>query len=255
MRLKGKRVVITGGAGGLGSRISALMEKKGAKITIVDRTTELSFEADLIKGDLSTQDGISAIASKLAALKPDILINLAGVQYFGPLEKQDADFIQLTYMINLVAPVLLTQAVLPAMRSRGSGQIVNIGSIFGSINFAHFATYSSAKAGLKGFSEAIRREVSGSGIGVTYIAPRAVKTPLNNSMVMRFAELTRMKMDDPDMVVRRIVKAIIANKKDVYLGFPENFFVRLNAILPRLVDGSLAANDKIARNLFQIQQT
>jgi short-subunit dehydrogenase len=255
MRLKGKHVVITGGAGGLGSRISALMMKKGARVTIVDRATELSFEANLITGDLSTKEGIAAIASQLAELEPDILVNLAGVQYFGPLEQQEADFIQLSYMINLVAPVLLTQAVLPSMRKRGSGQIVNIGSIFGSINFAHFATYSSAKAGLKGFSEAMRRELHQSGVGVTYIAPRAVKTPLNSNMVMRFAELTRMKMDDPDIVVRRIVKAIIHDKKDVYFGFPESFFVRINALLPRLVDGSLAANDKIARNLFHIQHS
>jgi len=255
MRLKGKHVVITGGAGGLGSRISALMQKKGAQLTIVDRAKELPFDANLVTGDLSTQEGIAAIGEQLAALEPDILVNLAGIQYFGPLEKQSADSIQLTYMINLVAPVMLSQAVLPAMRKRGKGQIVNIGSIFGSINFAHFATYSSAKAGLKGFSEAIRRELQSTGVGVTYIAPRAVKTPLNNNTVMRFAELTRMAMDDPDYVANRIVRSIIAGKKDVYIGFPESFFVRLNAVLPRLVDGSLVANDKIARNLFQIQQS
>jgi short-subunit dehydrogenase len=231
------------------------MAKKGARLTIVDRAKELPFEADLVTGDLSTQEGITAIGKKLDELKPDVLVNLAGIQYFGPIEQQAKDSIQLTYMINLVAPVMLTQAVLPGMRERGKGQIVNIGSIFGSINFAHFATYSSAKAGLKGFSEAIRRELQGSGVGVTYIAPRAVKTPLNSSTVMRFAELTRMAMDDPDYVAQRIVKAIIAGKKDVYFGFPESFFVRLNAILPRLVDGSLVANDKIARNLFQIQQS
>jgi short-subunit dehydrogenase len=255
MRLKGKHVVITGGAGGLGSRISALMKKKGAHLTIVDRAKELPFEADLVTGDLSTQEGIAAIGEQLADLEPDILVNLAGIQYFGPLEQQPSDSIQLTYMINLVAPVMLTQAVLPSMRKRGKGQIVNIGSIFGSINFAHFATYSSAKAGLKGFSEAIRRELQSTGVGVTYIAPRAVKTPLNSNTVMRFAELTRMAMDDPDYVANRIVKSIIAGKKDVYFGFPESFFVRLNAVLPRLVDGSLVANDKIARNLFQIQQS
>ncbi len=253
MRLKGKHVVLTGGAGGLGSRMAALMQKKGARLTIVDRASELSFEADLITGDLSTQEGIEAIGQKLQEIEPDILINLAGVQYFGPLERQDPASVVLTYMINLVAPVLLSQAVLPGMRERGRGQIVNIGSIFGSINFAHFATYSSAKAGLRGFSEALRRELEGENIGVTYIAPRAVKTPLNNETVLRYAELTRMNMDEPDKVAKKIVRAIIAGKKDVYLGFPESFFVRVNAVMPRLVDSSLAANDRIARNLFQHQ--
>ncbi len=253
MRLKGKRVVITGGAGGLGNRISALMLKKGVRLTIVDRAKELPFDADLITGDLSTQEGIFAIGQTLNELNPDILVNLAGMQYFGPVEQQDANSVVLSYMLNLVAPVMLAQAVIPAMRDRGTGQIVNIGSIFGSINFAHFATYSSAKAGLKGFSESLRRELNGSGVGVTYIAPRAVKTPLNSEKVMQFAELTHMNMDEPDMVAKRIVKSIIADKKDVYLGFPESFFVRLNAVLPRIVDGSLAANDKIARKLFHTQ--
>ncbi len=253
MRLEDKHVVITGGAGGLGSRIAALMRKKGARLSIVDRVPSLDFEAQLIQGDLSTSEGIAAIASALAQSEPDILVNLAGVQYFGPLEQQAPESVVLTYMINLVAPVLLSQAVLPGMRARGRGQIVNIGSIFGSINFAHFATYSSAKAGLRGFSEALRRELEGENIDVTYIAPRAVKTPLNNETVMRYAELTRMNMDDPDQVAKKIVRAIIASKKDVYLGFPESFFVRVNAVLPRLVDGSLAANDRIARNLFQHQ--
>ena len=251
MRLKGKRVVLTGGGGGLGSRITTLMQKKGAHLTIVDRVKELPFEADLITGDLSTQEGILAIAKEVQAVEPDILINLAGVQYFGPVEQQSPDSIMLSYMINLAAPVLLSQAVIAGMRERKSGQIVNIGSIFGSINFAHFATYSSTKAGLKGFSEALRRELHGSGVGVTYIAPRAIKTPLNSPLVMRYAKLTKMKMDDPDKVVRKIVRAIIKGRKDVYIGFPESFFVRINALLPRLVDGSLAANDKIARQLFQ----
>ena len=76
-------------------------------------------------------------------------------------------------MVNLVAPARLTQAVLPGMKSRGRGQIANVGSIFGSINFAHFATYSSAKAGMRALSQSLRRELAGTGIDVTYVAPRA----------------------------------------------------------------------------------
>jgi len=136
------------------------------------------------------------------------------------------------------------------MKARGAGQIVNVGSIFGSINFAHFATYSSAKAGLRGFSQALRRELSGTGIDVTYVAPRAVRTALNSPAVMEFARLTHMNMDAPEAIAARIVAAARARKRDVYFGFPEALFVRVNALFPGLVDGALAANDRKAARLF-----
>ena len=153
-------------------------------------------------------------------------------------------------MVNLVAPVLLTQAILPAMKSQGYGHIVNVGSTFGSINFAHFVTYSSTKSGLKGFSEALRREIDDLGIHVTYVAPRAVKTPLNTEKIMQLAEMTKMNMDSPEYVAEKIIQAIIHKKKDAYIGFPESLFVRINAVMPRLVDRALAGNDKKARMLF-----
>src|SRR3546814_2629352 len=136
------------------------------------------------------------------------------------------------------------------MNARRAGQIANVGSIFGSINYAHVVTYSSAKAGFKGFSEALRRECGNYGVDVTYIAPRAVKTALNTPAVMRFAQITDMNMDEPDSVARRIVAAIAARKKDVYFGFPERLFVRINAIAPRIVDAALAKTDRLAAGLF-----
>src|SRR3546814_11269624 len=117
------------------------------------------------------------------------------------------------------------------MKARRACQIANVGSIFGSINYAHFVTYSSAKAGLKGFSEALRRECGNYGVDVTYIAPRAVKTALNTPVVMRFSQITDMNMDAPTSVARRIVAAIAARKKDVYFGFPARLFVARTSVV------------------------
>lgn len=250
MKVKGKIVALTGGGGGIGSHIAKRLIARGARLVVIDRTETLPFEAEHIRGDLSNIDGIQDIARQLTALRPDVLINLAGVQYFGPLSDQSDSSISLGYTINLVAPVMLTRAVLPAMIEVGKGQIMNVGSIFGSISFAHFATYSSAKSGLRSFSEALRRETSGTGVEVSYVAPRAVRTPLNTQKVLEYAALTGMKMDEPESVARRIVTALIQGRKDVYLGFPESFFVRLNGLLPRFVDGALRKNDELARSLF-----
>jgi len=244
-----KLILLTGGSGGLGSLISAQLQAEGGRVTVLDRTAP-SNGSGFLKHDISTAEGVEAAAAAISNRAWDIVINLAGIQHFGPFERQSPEHLQASYMVNLIAPVRLTQAVLPGMKARGSGQIVNVGSIFGSINFAHFVTYSSAKAGLRGFSQALRRELSGSGVAVTYVAPRAVRTALNTPAVMEFAQLTHMNMDPPELIATRIVDAIRGRKKDVYFGFPESLFVRLNAIFPQLIDRALSANDRKAARLF-----
>ncbi|WP_293372860.1 SDR family NAD(P)-dependent oxidoreductase [Phenylobacterium sp.] len=240
---------MTGGAGGLGGLVARQLEHEGARVCVLDRSTPVGVSEFLCQ-DLASAEGIEAAATAASGRRVDLLFNLAGIQHFGPLEAQSPEHLVESYMVNLVAPVRLTQAVLPQMRARGGGHVVNVGSIFGSINFAHFVTYSSAKAGLRGFSQALRRELAGSGIDVTYVAPRAVNTPLNTAKVKEFARLTGMNMDQPQAVAHRIVDVVAARKREAYLGFPESLFVRLNALLPGLVDRALSGNDRKAARLF-----
>lgn len=244
-----KSVLITGASGGLGGLVARQLAAEGAHVTALGRSRPGDVDA-FLKHDLATPEGLEAAVAAVKGRSWDILINLAGVQHFGPVEAEAADDLLAGYMVNLIAPVRLSQAVLPAMKAKGSGQIVNIGSIFGSINFAHFATYSSAKAGLRGFSQALRREVAGTGVDVTYVAPRAVRTAMVSDRVLEYAKITQMNIDAPEATARRIVSAIRSRRRDVYLGFPEAFFVRLNALLPGLVDRALAANDRKAARLF-----
>jgi short-subunit dehydrogenase len=194
--------------------------------------------------------GIAEASTVVAREEPDILVNMAGVQYFGPAENQSSDDMHNSYMVNLVAPAALCRVCLPFMKRRNSGQIANIGSIFGSIPLAHFAAYSSAKAGLRAFGEALRRELVETEISVTYVAPRAVRTGMLTPEMQKYAELTGMNIDSPATVAKRIVTAIKQRRKDVYIGFPERIFVRLNALLPRLVDAAVASGDRKAMNLF-----
>lgn len=250
MRFDGQKIAITGGAGELGERIVRRLTAAGADVAVLDRQPPQAPGVTHVACDLADPESLEAAAAILGRETWDVLINLAGVQYFGPVEGESPAQLARTLSVNLMAPIRLTQAVLPRMRRRGDGHVVNIGSIFGSINFAHFATYSSSKAGLRAFSQALRRELHGSGVDVTYIAPRAVRTRFNSPKVLEFAEATKMAMDDPDAVADRIVAAIAARRGDVYLGFPEALFVRLNAVLPSLVDRALAAGDRRAAKLF-----
>ena len=251
MNIKDKTIAITGGSGGIGALLSEKLLSEGAKVLVLDLIEPKNKSCGFVKADLSNIEGIKAAGEELAGKNIDILINLAGIQYFGEMELEAPTHVQLLYNINLLAPVVLTQSVLPSMKEKKCGKIVNIGSTFGSINFAHFVTYSSSKAGLRGFSEALRRELKDSGVSVTYVAPRAVKTPLNTDLVLKLAKQINMNMDEPSLVADIIVRAIIKDKKDVFIGFPEKLFVRINAILPRVVDNALYKNDMLAKKLLQ----
>lgn len=258
MKLQGTRVLLTGAGGGIGSAIAEQLAAKGADLALLGRNqAELTPVLDRVRDAGGKASGVSAdlldAAQRTQAAEEaqrllggiDLLVNCAGVMSFRPFAEEDPAVLERIVQLNLVAPMSLIRQVLPAMLARGTGRIVNVGSTFGSIGFAWFAAYSASKFGLRGLSEALRRELEGSGVGVTYVAPRAVKTRLNTDAVYRMAEATRMNMDDPAWVATRIVAAIEADAKDVYLGFPEKFFARLNGFLPRLVDGGLRKQNQV----------
>ncbi|WP_294262005.1 SDR family NAD(P)-dependent oxidoreductase [uncultured Sphingomonas sp.] len=252
--LEGSHIALTGAAGGLGSLLARRFWSAGARITGIDRTEPEKCHA-AIAADLSDPEGLAGLADELASRRVDILVNVAGVQYFGPIEEQGADRLRLGYAVNLIAPAVLSAAVVPQMRLRGDGQIVNIGSMMGAVPYPYFTAYSSAKAGLKGFSQALRREVAGSGIAVTHVAPRAMRTPLNTEAIQRFMAATKMHADDPDWVAGRILSAIERRAGDVSVGIAERLFAQLNAIAPRLIDRGIAGQVDAARALFRPSPT
>lgn len=249
MRLDGQTVVLTGAAGGIGRLLSRELKAAGAILVGVDRTICEQCD-DTLLADLSSKEGLAKLSATLADRPVDILVNLAGMQYFGPFEEQDIANIWMGYVVNLIAPATLARSVLPAMQIRGRGQIVNIGSVMGAVNYPHFATYSSSKCGLRGFSEALRRELGKSRIAITHIAPRAVQTAFNDARVNRFFEVSKMQADDPAVVARRIAAAIIARRKEVTIGVAEQFYTKLNGAFPRVVDAGLARVTAKARALF-----
>jgi len=258
MKLQGTRVLLTGAAGGIGSALAEQLLARGARVGLIERTeAELKpllarlqasgGEVHAVSADLLDPAGREQAVSQLHGLLDgvDLLVNCAGLLSFRPFAEEDPAVLERIVQLNLVTPMLLVRQLLPGMLERGSGRIVNVGSTFGSIGFAWFAAYSASKFGLRGLSESLRRELEGTGVGITYVAPRAVKTSLNTGAVYRMAEATKMNMDEPEWVAFKVLEAIEADAKDVYLGFPEKLFARLNGFLPRLVDGGLRKQNQI----------
>jgi short-subunit dehydrogenase len=252
MRLEGKRTILTGAAGGIGAETAKVLAAEGAVIALLGRNSavleklsnsinntggsSVVIEADLLESD-QRDAAVDQAVSELGGV--DLLINNAGQQSFRPFAEEDPAVLERIIRLNTIAPMLITRRLLPQMIEKNRGHIVNIGSTFGSIAFAWFAAYSASKFGLRGFTEALRRELAETNIRVTYVAPRAVKTKLNSSAVYQMAQEVKMNMDEPDMVAARIVDCIVSGKKELYLGFPESLFVRINALFPRLVDRAL----------------
>ena len=260
MNLSGSHVILTGAGGGIGRCLALALAQKGAHLLLVERSLErldaVRNEIAAVKGhaksfafDLSANAGheqvVAAALQELGGL--DLLINNAGLLAFVPLEEQQPAQIDAIMRVNAIAPMLLTRAALPHLLQQNSGRIVNIGSTFGSIGFAHFAAYSASKFAVRGFSGALRRELDDTNVGVTFIAPRATQTAINTDAVNRILAKTGANMDPPQQVAELIVAAIENERKDYYIGWPESFFARLNAILPRLVDGGLRKQARIAR--------
>jgi len=261
MNLKNTNILITGAAGGIGTALSQHLNAEGANLALHGLTQdELDTLLDtLAPGDNTLQPmvldlmkagaGAQLVAGAEAHLGGlDMVINLAGVQTFKALDDLSASQIDVQLTLNLGVPIHVDQAAARLFVQQGSGTIVNIGSTFGSIGFAQFSVYSASKFGLRGFSEALRRELRGSGVEVLYIAPRATKTALNSDAVYAMAENTKMNIDSPAAVAAEIVGAIKKRKKNTYIGFPEKLFCRINALFPSLVDRALAAQNKVARD-------
>lgn len=252
MNLESQRILITGAGGGIGRELCARLALHKSRLCLLDRNRDTGerLSAELQKFPvevLSVQADITRAEDRERAVNKmtqawggiDILINLAGIMDFARFDEEDPGIIQRILQVNVEAPVQLTRCALPQMIERGHGRIVNVGSMFGSIGFPCFAAYSASKFAMRGFSQALRREISGTGVGVTYVSPRAVKTPFNPPIVHRMAELGMMHMDDPRWVAQKIVHAIEKEKDEAYLGFPESMFARINAVLPGIVTRSI----------------
>lgn len=267
MNINGKNIILTGAAGGIGQPLAFALSKKGARLALADRDqlrvnglcekiNQLGGVATAIVTDFqmseATPNPVQTVVDDAMRLLGgvDILINAAGILDFNLFEQQDVARIEQMMYINAIVPIQLAHAVLPQFLKQNSGQIVNIGSIFGSIGFPHYATYSASKFAMRGFSQALKRELIYNNIVITYIAPRAIKTAMNDEVASKMLAATKTAMDEPHIVVAEIIKAIEADKQEHYIGQPESFFAWLNGVLPSVVSMGLKKPTRIARKFI-----
>ena len=194
MNVTGKRVLITGGSSGIGLALARACLAKGAKVVVTGRRPEALAAAlgELRQGDASVWSVVADVAmpegrattirGALDALGGlDVLINNAGGVRAGRLENVSEVDLQAMVDVDLLAPILLTRAALPALRASGDATIVNVTSGIALIGAPFYATYAATKAGLARFGEALRRELKSEGIHVLTAYPGGTDTPMMRS--------------------------------------------------------------------------
>lgn len=254
--LTGQVALITGGSRGLGFLIARDLGQQGCRVAICARDAA---ELERARADLAGQgievfaqpcdvadaaqvrDVIEAARRRFGRI--DILVNNAGVIQVGPLDamtRQDfEDALNIMYW-GVVHPTL---EVLPEMRTRGSGRIVNITSIGGKISVPHLLPYSSAKFAAVGFSEGLRAELAGTGVQVTTIVPGLMRTGSHLNALFKGrqeeefgwfslgASLPLISMD-AERAAHQVVQAARRGEAERILSLPAAAAARVNGVAP-----------------------
>lgn len=248
-------VVLTGATGGIGRAIARALVERGDRVVLVSRSAdavgsllrELARDAapgtvEALAVDVTSAQGRAAIVRCAEDRACDVLVNNAAIPSFGPLEALDDAHVEAVVATDLVAPILLTRAMLPVLRQRQRATVLNVGSAAGRLGLPGFSVYGAAKFGLRGFSEALRRELADGPVRVCHLAPRATRTAFNDARVDAYNRATGARLDAPERVAAAAVAMIDGGPAERSLGFPEALAVRLNGLVPTWLDGAFRAH-------------
>lgn len=266
---RGKTVLITGGSRGLGLVLAREFAAEGAKVAICARDA-----AELERGRLDlagrgarvlavpcdvtdqkqTRELIGEVEQRFGAI--DVLVNNAGVIQVGPVEVMTLEDYEQAMKTHFWAPLYATLAVLPGMKRRGHGRIVNISSVGGKIGVPHLVPYSASKFALVGLSEGLRAELAQDGIVVTTVCPGLMRTGSPRNALFKGqhrAEYAWFSISDSLPVVsmqaeraaRQIIGACRRGEAELVVSAQAALAVKFHALFPEATADILAAVNKL----------
>jgi NAD(P)-dependent dehydrogenase (short-subunit alcohol dehydrogenase family) len=210
--IEGRRVLVTGGAGGLGAAISRELAGEGAVVVVADvrMAAAEAVAAELPPGrghaveldvsdDASVATGVRAVVDEHGGI--DVLVNNAGIDATAPFEEISVEDWDRILAVNLRAPMVLCRQMFPLMRSQGGGHIVNIVSTAAKRAWANASAYHATKWGLLGLSHALHVEGREHGIRVSALIAGGMRTPF---LLDRFPDLDVGLLQDPANVARAV---------------------------------------------------
>ncbi len=241
MDIVGSTALVTGASSGIGRAVARALAQGGARVvglgrdqpalrSLAEATGATVLQVNL-ESDSELQRFVEQSLPDLPAV--DVLVNCAGSGRFGPLAEHSVEDIDRLLAVNVRAPIALTQAVLPGMRRRGRGRVVNVASIAGRLGVPNETVYSASKGALAVFSRALDAELAGTGVGVTVVIPGVVQTPF---FERRGAPYDRgwPRPLPPERVARTIVRAVSRDQSEVVVPAWLRIPVWLQATMPGL---------------------
>ena len=251
--------LLSGASGGIGEAIALELASQGYTLILTARDTrkltalsnQLPGEHYIFSADLTEPTARHDLLSFCAQLgELDLVVNCAGTSQFGAFVEGSYQDIEHIFNVNVTAVMALNQLLLQQAKQRPL-ILVNVGSALGAIGHPGYVNYCASKFALRGFTEALAREYSGSNKRIKYLAPRATKTAINSQQVNDMNSALGNQVDEPQVVAKALVALINSNKRRLTLGWPERLFVRLNGALPEVVDNALGKKLKKIKTFFQ----
>lgn len=261
------RLILTGASGGIGRCLAAALAPQCSAMLLVGRDSatlqalqrelqegNASLQVSTVTADLASDAGRESVLANARDLPGgvNLLINNAGLSDFHAFSTQDEGIIEAMLQVNLLSPILLSRKLFPLIEANGGGQIVNIGSVFGDIGYPGFAAYCASKAGLRGFSQALRRELADSNVRVRYFAPRATRTDSNSSAVNHMNAALGTAMDEPTVVAAAFLHFLAGDKAEAVLGWPEQLYVFLNRLRHQLTDQAIGKQLRVIKQYLPV---
>jgi short-subunit dehydrogenase len=243
------RALVTGASRGIGLATARLLAARGATVGMVARgAEELQARAQEIGGephpaDVSEQGSIAAAVEAFATKAGgiDLLIANAGIVRYAPFADQPLDDAEDMVRINVLGTIYTVKAALGTMLDQGRGHVVVLSSAAALRSFPWGAVYGATKAADRGFAEALRHELSGTGVSVTTVYPGEVATEIHAGRRDRLPDWRSSDEEiAPEALAQEIVAAIESDRRAVYMPGGVRL-LGLSGIAPRLVDRLLAA--------------
>jgi len=252
MIIKGSLVLVTGASSGMGAAIAKAMAKVGGRLVLLARRKETldKVAADISSAggkartypvDLADADAVAAVASRIAQElgTPDIIVNNAGAgRWLFVDETSPAEAVEMM-AVPYFAAFNVTHAFLPAMLKRNSGHIVNISSVGSRFVWPGATAYLAARWAVRGFTEALRADLDGTGIGVTLYESGVVKSPYwehNPGSRERVPKMGNLVPElTPEQVGNAIVRGVERNKRLIVIPFLMKLTYWQHAVFPRVV--------------------
>jgi NADP-dependent 3-hydroxy acid dehydrogenase YdfG len=237
--------IVTGATRGIGRATARALDERGALVGAVARSeNELKALVDELdravplQADVSDREALeSAISGFAADVGPvQLAVANAGLTQTMPFVDLEAEKADEIIRVNLLGTMNTVRAVLPSMMDRGRGHLVVVSSGAGLRAFPWAAAYGASKAGQKAFAEALRHELSGSGVSVTTVYPGEVKTSLHAHELERMPDWYRPSdAIPPEVVAEAIVHGVLEDRREVHVPGQVRL-LGLNDIAPGLVD-------------------